>query len=764
LEICDDIDNDCDGDIDDADSSLDETTTPIWYADADGDGYGIVFYSRIRCEAPTGYVADDTDCDDLDEAINPGATEVCDEDAVDEDCDGAADDADPDVDMSTGTLFYVDVDGDGFGDLTDEGSLHCADPSSEAGWYSDEATDCDDDNAAISPEAIESCNGVDDNCDGSTDEAGAEGEGTWYADTDGDGYGVAGSSTTSCSAPDGYVLDGTDCDDTRSAISPEAIESCNGVDDNCDGSIDEAGAEGEGTWYADADGDGYGSAASTIASCSVPVGYVLDGTDCDDTRSAVSPEGTETCNGVDDNCDGSIDEAGAEGEGTWYADADGDGYGSAASTTASCSAPDGYVLDGTDCDDTRSAVSPEGTETCNGVDDNCDGSIDEAGAEGEGTWYADGDGDGYGSAASSTASCSAPDGYVLDGTDCDDTRSAVSPGATETCNGVDDDCNGSTDESSAVDASTWYVDSDGDGYGNPDVSIVSCSAPSGYVADGTDCDDDDGGSAVTGGTGSTTFNYTGGSQTFTVPSCVTSVLITAYGAEGRKATTTGSAPGRGGMARGDLSVSTGEVLYVYVGGNGGFNGGGASWSGSSQSCGGGGATDVRRGGTGLSNRVIVAGGGGGVSGESSWGNGGHGGGGSCGTNYCGGETGHGYGSGATSGGASGGSGTSGCHGGSGGGGGYGSGGSGAISTCYGTATAGSGTFGSGGAGASTSAGCCEGFGAAGGGGGYYGGGGVAGGCCGGGGAGGGSSWTGTLGSPAFSAGARSGNGTVTISW
>jgi hypothetical protein len=81
-----------------------------------------------------------------------------------------------------------------------------------------------------------------------------------------------------------------------------------------------------------------------------------------------------------------------------------------------------------------------------------------------------------------------PDGYAADSTDCDDTRGDVHPGATEVCDGVDDNCNGSVDEGVTT---IFYEDADGDGFGNPDKTTEACAAPDGYVADGTDCDDTD---------------------------------------------------------------------------------------------------------------------------------------------------------------------------------------------------------------------------------------------------------------------------------
>ena len=264
-------------------------------------------------------------------------------------------------------------------------------------------------------------------------------------------------------------------------------------------------------------------------------------------------------------------------------------------------------------------------------------------------------------------------------------------------------------------------------------------------------------------TGTVTFDFTGSQQTFTVPSCVTQLTVTAEGAEGAKAVS-GQAyiPGKGGRALGVLDVTSGDTLYIFVGGSNGYNGGGAGWSGSSKVCNGGGASDVRVGGTALQNRVIVGAGGGGVSGESNWGNGGNGGGGQCGSNYCGGAKGTGYGFTASDGGLEGGAAGSSGHGGPGGGGGLQSGGHGARVSGD-SAVAGTGTLGNGGDGAGNSS-CCASYGIAGGGGGFYGGGGVAGSCCGGGGAGGGSSWTGILTDPEFVAGTRSGNGVVTINW
>ena len=329
-----------------------------------------------------------------------------------------------------------------------------------------------------------SCGGTD--CDDF--DASVAGTGTWYRDADGDGYGDSGTSVSACGRPVGYVANAQDCNDGNSAIRPNATESCNGVDDDCDSAVDEAGASGAGSWYQDADGDGYGDGAATV-SCTAPTGFVSNNTDCDDGDGAVSPAATERCNGIDDDCDGSADEAGSAGEGSWYQDSDGDGYGDGAATV-SCTAPAGYVSSNTDCDDGDGAVSPAATERCNGIDDDCDGSTDEAGSLGEGSWYQDSDGDGYGDGVA-TVSCTAPSGYVADNTDCDDSDGAVSPSATELCNGIDDDCDGAVDESTAADATVWYQDSDSDGYGSG-LTQVSCDQPTGYVSGDGDCDESSG--------------------------------------------------------------------------------------------------------------------------------------------------------------------------------------------------------------------------------------------------------------------------------
>ena len=204
-------------------------------------------------------------------------------------------------------------------------------------------------------------------------------------------------------------------------------------------------------WYRDADSDGYGDASRVLYASAAPSGYVASSTDCNDTVSTIHPGATETCNGLDDDCDSSID----EGAGTaWYRDADGDAYGSASTVTVSCTSPSGYVSNSTDCNDSNSSVHPFATEYCNGVDDDCDSSIDE-GAVDATTYYRDADGDSYGNAASTSASCSVPSGYVSNSTDCNDSNSAVHPGATEYCNGIDDDCNRVVDDTTAEDAATW---------------------------------------------------------------------------------------------------------------------------------------------------------------------------------------------------------------------------------------------------------------------------------------------------------------------
>jgi len=330
VEACNGVDDDCDGEVDQAVGDL-------WYTDYDGDGYGDPALESQSCDGEEGTVADNTDCDDTDASIFPGADEDCDED--DDDCDGT-------VDEGVQTTFYVDADGDGEGseDLTTEA---CDVPTG----FAEDAEDCDDDDAAISPNATELCDEVDNDCDGDIDEDSAADAATWYEDADGDTYGNPDSTDEACSAPSGYVDNDEDCDDTDASLNPDTV------------------------WYLDGDGDSYGRSDITLASCEQPSNYVADSTDCDDTDADVSPAGTEVCNsGVDDDCNGVADDddSGVTDPETWYADDDGDGYGST-TTTEACEQPSGYVEDSTDCDDTADDVNPGADEQCDATDHDCDG-------------------------------------------------------------------------------------------------------------------------------------------------------------------------------------------------------------------------------------------------------------------------------------------------------------------------------------------------------------------------------------------------------
>ncbi|MDG1484202.1 MAG: putative metal-binding motif-containing protein, partial [Myxococcota bacterium] len=278
---------------------------------------------------------------------------------------------------------------------------------------------------------------------------------------------------------DGYD-DTEDCDDNNSVVNPSAAEICDGVDNNCDGQIDEGVST---TYYADADGDGFGDEGSPTEACEQPSGYVPIGNDCNDTTAEAFPGAEEKCDGVDNNCDGEIDEGLTE---AYYADGDGDGFGDETTGVFACEKPSGMVSDGDDCDDTSADVFPGNPEVCDEADNDCDGDTDEGVTT---TYYEDVDGDAYGISDSTTESCDLPTGYSASPGDCDDAASAINPDAVEVCDDIDNDCDGDSDE--GLTTATYYEDGDGDGYGDASASTEDCEAPSGYVSDDTDCDDAD---------------------------------------------------------------------------------------------------------------------------------------------------------------------------------------------------------------------------------------------------------------------------------
>jgi len=425
----DDTDDSCSGTFDEC--GVCNGPGPLtWYADTDGDGLGDPNSVVTACTQPAGFVADNTDpCD--------GTIDAC----------GICDGSGP-------TVWYADNDGDGLGDPNSVVTA-CTQP---AGFVSNNSDDCDagvdecgvcggsgaptwyEDadgdglgNPDVSQVACEMpagfvANNTDD-CDGTTDACGVcngSGPTIWYLDNDGDGLGDPNSSVEACNQPDGYVSDNTD---------------------DCDGSFDACGicnGPGPATWYLDNDSDGLGDPNTSIEDCTQPMGYVSN---ADDT---------------DDNCAGTTDECGVcngSGPATWYVDNDGDGLGDPAVSIEACVQPSGYV---SNSDDTN---------------DSCDGTLDECGVcngSGPATWYADTDGDGLGDPNNSVMDCSQPAGFVSNSDDDNDNCN----GSLDAC-GV---CNGSG-------PSTWYQDADGDGLGNPAVTLEDCNQPDGYVANSDDDND-----------------------------------------------------------------------------------------------------------------------------------------------------------------------------------------------------------------------------------------------------------------------------------
>jgi hypothetical protein len=167
------------------------------------------------------------------------------------------------------------------------------------------------------------------------------------------------------------LVDG-DCDDSNSNINPSVSEICNGVDDDCANGVDDGLTFQD--YFLDSDGDGFGTGAPVNACQSPGAGYVLVDGDCDDSNSNINPSVSELCNGVDDDCDGQVDDNVVFQD--YFLDSDGDGFGAGAPVNACQSPGAGYVLVDGDCDDSNSNINPSASETCNGVDDNCDGVFD----------------------------------------------------------------------------------------------------------------------------------------------------------------------------------------------------------------------------------------------------------------------------------------------------------------------------------------------------------------------------------------------------
>ncbi len=411
-------DGDCDGVLTAADCDDSDATSTIVADDADCDGT-VTASDCDDSDSTSTIIADDGDCDgaptaadcnDADAAIYPGALETC--DSVDSNCDGSL--------------------VDGFADFEGDGTPDCIDSDDDNDGFDEGATDCNDNNAAIYLGAPESCDSVDSDCDGSlVDE---------FSDYDGD-------STPDCTDPDddndGYDGGVADCNDQDPTVYLGALELCDSVDSDCDGSlVDEfADFDFDGSPdCVDLDDDGDGDP---------------DSSDCAPLDANLYAGAVESCDVIDSDCDGSLADE--------FADSDADG-----DPDCTDADDDGDLFpDIVDCGPTDAAVYPNAAEACDTVDSDCDGSLADE--------FVDTDGDDEPDCIDDD-----DDGDLFpDNVDCDNEDASVYPNAPEACDAIDSDCDGSLVDEFA----------DGDSDGEPDCIEADLDGDGSH--EGADCDDDD---------------------------------------------------------------------------------------------------------------------------------------------------------------------------------------------------------------------------------------------------------------------------------
>ena len=425
-----------------------------YYQDLDNDGYGNAAVSQTGCAAITGYVTNSTDCNDNNNAIYPGAVDIA-GNGIDEDCNGF------DAPLQLGIYEFTDVANCPviansvttqpsfavFGSFTNIGSTcsPTANVFNNSGWNLTPNIDINQYNEfSITGANCTNLNLSKLALNHRTSTTG--GAPTIYVRSSLDNY-TADLDTLSSTWNGGNWL-------TDTIILPQSFANVSTVTFRFY-VINQATAtstlrmDNVSLWgnaitilptlfYADADGDGFGDLANDSLSCSAPVGYVSNSTDCNDTDALVNPTTI------------------------WYQDLDNDQVGNSSISQVSCLQPAGYVLADGDCNDNDAAiVAPV-------------------------IYYTDADNDGFGDDATATPFCQAPVNMIAIGGDCNDANNAIYPGAPEICDGLDNNCNGQQDE--GLTFLNYYFDGDDDGYGigNP---TVSCTPLTGYATLTGDCDD-----------------------------------------------------------------------------------------------------------------------------------------------------------------------------------------------------------------------------------------------------------------------------------
>ena len=446
-ELCNDVDDNCSAVKDEG-------------CDDDTDGYcdsGMVIVGKPAI-CPKTLLPSDRDCNDGNSSIHPGMTEKCNN--ADDNCSTVVDEG-------------CDDDSDGYCDtsMTVVGTPTIC-PKTTKGV----GDDCNDDLGQINPLMTEICNNLDDNCAFGTDEGCDDDNDDWCDKT----MTVVGTPNT-CKAGIG------DCNDKDLAIHPAAAEYCDAfnVDENCNSVANEPDALLCKSYYKDVDGDTYGT-GTAVCLCQPDIPNKLTATkdkDCDDAKLSVNPGVAELCATVDDdNCSGSTNDIGAQGCSDFYLDADKDTFGKIDDKKCLCAVSGDYKVQNVtalndDCDDSKAAVKPGATETCDTVyDDNCNDVANEEGAAKCVDTYRDQDSDSWGKTADKKCICAVAGEYKITDKakldDCDDINNKVNKGATEVCNAIDDNCDNKIDDGLGLADSTCLKV----GVCKDDKSIATCTA------------------------------------------------------------------------------------------------------------------------------------------------------------------------------------------------------------------------------------------------------------------------------------------------